>query len=53
MKEEKICKLAESHLLGEKIGKKTGQMYFIAVKGAEEVKIKKSYCKINLTFLIF
>ena len=50
---KKLVKLAESHLLGEKNGKKTGQMFFIAVKGAEEVKIKKSYRKINLTFLIF
>ena len=40
MKDEKICKLAENHLLGEKNGKKTGQMYFTAVKDAEEVKIK-------------
>ena len=50
---KKFVKLAESHLLGEKNGKKTGQMYFTVVKGAEEVKIKKSSCKINLTFLIF
>ena len=50
---KKFAKLAESHLRGGKNGKKTGQMFFIAVKGAEEVKIKKSYCKINLTFLIF
>ena len=28
-------------------------MYFIAVKGAEEGKIKKNYCKINLTFFDF
>ena len=28
-------------------------MFFIAVKGAEEVKTKKSYCKINLIFFDF
>ena len=50
---KKFVKLAESHLLGEKNGKRIGQMYFIAAKGVEEVKIKKSYCKIDLTFLIF
>ena len=53
MKDEKICKTVKSHLRGEKNGKKTGPMCFTAVKGAEEVKTKKSYCKINLTFLTF
>ena len=50
---KKFAKLVKSHLLGEKNGRKTGPMYFTVVKGAEEVKIKKSSCKINLTFLIF
>ena len=39
-KTKKFVKLAENHLLGEKNGKKTGQMYFTVVKDAEEVKIK-------------
>ena len=50
---KKFVKRAEKISLGEKNGKETGTMFFIAVKGAEEVQIKKSYCKINLTFLIF
>ena len=53
MKDEKVCKTCRKPFTGGKNGKKTGQMFFIAVKGAEEVKIKKSYCKTDLTFLIF
>ena len=37
-KTKKFAKLAESHLRGGKNGKKTGQMFFIAVKGAKGQK---------------
>ena len=42
MKDEKICKVCKKPLPGEKNGRKTGNMCFIAVSGAEEVKIKQN-----------
>ena len=46
MKDEKICKTCRKPFTWRKKWKKTGQMYFTVVKGAEEVKIKKSFAKL-------
>ena len=38
----KFAKFVKNPLPGEKNGRKTGNMCFIAVSGAEEVKIKQN-----------